>query len=232
MGPRTRLVDRLAALSTRPWGLAALGAPIVVLRMALNARFPAYLDWADTLVWFTVFLLGWLFVADPRFLTSVRAQAGIWLVAGCAGFALLLSTYAFGYLTYWLDRPAYTWDYLLFQLLSGIHTWAWLLGITGMALRRLNFNSRSLDYAGEAILPFYILHYAVILTIGFFVVRWQIAILWKVLVIATTCFAVTGAIYELVIRRTPWLRTLFGMKPLRPVGARTVNASTTAYHGN
>ena len=53
-------------------------------------------------------------------------------------------------------------------------------------------------------LPFYILHYAVILTIGFFVVRWQIAIVWKFLVIATSSFVVTGAIYELAVRRTPF----------------------------
>ena len=196
-----------------------LGAPIVVLRMALTARFPAYLDWSDTLVWFTIFLYGWLFLADPRFLKAVRAQAGTWLVAGCAGFGLLLATYLRGYLIDWLDQPAYTWDYLLFQILCGIHTWAWLLGIVGMALRRLNFTGRSLDYAGEAVLPFYILHYAVILTIGFFVVRWQIAIFWKFLEIATASFVVTGAIYELAVRRTPLLRTLFGMKPLPPVRA-------------
>jgi hypothetical protein len=227
-GPRTRFVLRLAALSSRPWGLAVLGAPIVVLRIALNARFPAYLDWSDTLVWFTVFLMGSLFVTDPRFLNAVRAQATNWLVVGCMGFGLLLAAYAGGYLIHWIDRPAYTWDYLLFQILSGVHTWAWLLGITGIALRRLNFTNRSLDYAGEAILPFYILHYAVILTIGFFVVRWQTPIFWKILVIATASFVATGAIYELAVRRTPLLRTLFGMKPSRPVGGARVTRSAMA----
>lgn len=227
-GPRTRLVQRLAGLSTRPWGLAVLGAPILALRMTLNARFPAYLDWSDTLVWFTMFFLGWLFVTDPRFLSAVRAQAGIWLVVGCVGFGLLLAAYARGYLVNWIDRPAYTWDYLLFQILSGIHTWAWSLGITGMALRRLNFASRWLDYAGEAVLPFYILHYAVILTIGVLVVRWQTGIFWKFLVIATTSFAITVTLYELTVRRSPLLRALFGMKPLRPVVASRGAASATA----
>ena len=214
-GPRTRLVRTLSGIAARPWGLAVLGLPIVLLRVALNARFPAYLDWSDTLVWFTVFLFGWLFVADPRFLSTVRAQAGTWLAAGCVSFALLLAAYARGYLIHWLDQPAYTWDYLLFQILSGIHTWAWLLGITGLALRRLNFMNRSLEYAGEAVLPFYILHFAVILTVGTVVVQWHAAIFWKVLVLATASFVATCAIYEFGVRRTALLRALFGMKPLR-----------------
>ncbi|HEY2015598.1 MAG TPA: hypothetical protein VGH38_18970, partial [Bryobacteraceae bacterium] len=142
-------------------------------------------------------------------------QARAWLAAGSVGFAFLLAAYASGYLIYWLNQPAYTWDYLLFQFVSGIHTWAWLLGITGMALRRLNFTNQSLDYAGEAVLPFYILHFAVILTIAVVVVQWHTAIFWKFLVIATTSFLITGAIYEFGVRRTPLLRTLFGMKPLQ-----------------
>lgn len=221
-GPRGRLVHWLAVLSTRPWGLALMGAPIVVLRMALNAGFPAYLDWSDTLVWFTVFLLGSLFVTDPRFLNALRAQAGKWLVVGWVGFGLLLAAYAGGYLIHWIDQPAYTWDYLLFQMLSGIHTWAWLLAITGLALRRLNFKGRSLDYAGEAVLPFYILHYPVILTVATLVMRWPAAMSWKFVVIATASFVVTCAIYELAVRRTSFLRTLFGMKPLRPGAAARV----------
>jgi glucan biosynthesis protein C len=219
-GPRNHLVHSPAVLSTSRWGLALLGAPIVALRMALNARFPAYLDWSDTLVWFTVFLLGWLFVADPRFLSAVRAQAGAWLGVGLVAFGLLLAAYAGGYLIHWLDRPAYTWDYLLFQLLSGIHTWAWLLAITGMALRRFDFTNRSLEYAGEAVLPFYILHFPVILTIGAWIVPWQTAISVKFLAIATSSFVVTIAIYELAVRRSPLLRSLFGMKPLRAVSPK------------
>ena len=218
-GPRARVVRTLASVAARPWGLAALGAPLVALRMALTARFPAYLDWSDTLVWFVVYLLGWLFLTDPRFLNAVRAQAGSWLVAGSVGFALLLAGYARGYLIHWLDHPAYTWDYLLFQALSGLHTWAWLLGITGIALRRLDFTNGWLDYAGEAVLPFYILHFAVILTIGVVVVQWHTAIFWKFLVIAAASFLVTCAIYEWCVRRAPWLRTLFGMKPFRPRAA-------------
>ena len=68
-------------------------------------------------------------------------------------------------------------------------------GFTGMAFRRLNFRGSSLDYASEAVLPFYMVHYAVVLTIGVFVVRWHVAIFWKILVVATTSFVITGAIW-------------------------------------
>jgi peptidoglycan/LPS O-acetylase OafA/YrhL len=66
----------------------------------------------------------------------------------------------------------------------------------------------------ESVLPFYILHQTVILTIGFFVVRWAIPDLAKFVVIAASSFAIIVAIYEFAIRRHNAMRFLFGMKRL------------------
>ena len=64
-------------------------------------------------------------------------------------------------------------------------------------------------------LPFYILHQTVILTVGFYVLRLDTSLWVEYLLIAASSFIVIMAMYELLIRRINLLRFLFGMKPLR-----------------
>ena len=61
-------------------------------------------------------------------------------------------------------------------------------------------------------LPFYILHQTVILTIGFYVIRLDTRLWVEYLIIVLGAFAVTMAVYELLIKRFNALRFLFGMK--------------------
>ena len=202
----------IASLCEKPWGLTALGLPIVLIRLSLNAAFPSYLDWSDTAVFFALYVFGWLFMTDVRLTRALANQATGWLIVGCICFAGLLGTYWMGFLTQWLSHPEYSWDYSLYQILAGIDTWAWVMAIVGFGLRLLNFHNAALDYANEAALPFYILHQPVILTIAFVVVRLNIGIGWKALVIAVTAFIITILIYEFAARRTKVLRILLGMK--------------------
>jgi len=41
-------------------------------------------------------------------------------------------------------------------------------------MQYLTMRTRTLDYANEAVLPFYILHQTVILAVGFIVLQWGI----------------------------------------------------------
>jgi glucans biosynthesis protein C len=203
----------LADLCERPWGLSVLGVPIMLIKLSLNAAFPLYLDWSDTLVFFVLFLYGWLFMTDIRFTQAIARQATGWLAAGCICFAGLLGTFDLGLLTQWLSRPEYTWGYSLYQILASVHTWAWVMAIMGFGLRSLNFRNAALDYANEAALPFYILHQPVILTVAFAVVQYRIGIGWKALIISVTALVITILLYEYAVRHTTVWRILFGMKP-------------------
>jgi glucan biosynthesis protein C len=203
----------LADLCEKPWGLSVLGMPIMLIKLPLNAAFPLYLDWSDTLVFFVLFVYGRLFMTDVRFTRAIARQTTGWLVVGCICFACLFGTYALGFLTQWLSRPEYTWSYSLYQILASVHTWAWVMAIMGFGLRWLNFRNAALDYANEAALPFYILHQPIILTIAFVVVQYRIGIGWKALIIGVTAFVITILLYEYAVRRTTVLRILFGMKP-------------------
>ena len=66
-------------------------------------------------------------------------------------------------------------------------------------------------------LPFYLLHQTVILCVGWFVIRWQLGILLKFLIVVGISFPLILVLYELSVRRLDPVRFLFGMRPKRKI---------------
>jgi hypothetical protein len=97
----------------------------------------------------------------------------------------------------------------------GLLCWSWLIAIGGFASRHLRFSNGFLKYANEAVLPFYILHQTIILTVGYYVLRLNTSLWIEYLIIATLSFVIIMALYELLIRRVNVLRLLFGLKMVR-----------------
>ena len=64
---------------------------------------------------------------------------------------------------------------------------------------------------------FYIFHQTIIVTIGFYLIDWDIAVLLKYAVLSTTSFCVIMVLYEIFVRRINILRYLFGLKIDRKV---------------
>jgi glucan biosynthesis protein C len=91
--------------------------------------------------------------------------------------------------------------------------WLRVLAILGFGMQHLTFSTPFLHYANEAVLPFYIMHQTVIISIGYYVVRQAIPDPLKFVIIAVSSFAIIAALYELLVRRSNVLRFLFGMKP-------------------
>ena len=88
------------------------------------------------------------------------------------------------------------------------------MAVMGFGMQHLNFTSPFLHYASEASLPFYILHQTVIVTLGYFIVRWAIPDGLKFGIVLLASFVLVVATYEYLIRRNNALRFLFGMKLL------------------
>src|SRR5208337_4773796 len=99
-----------------------------------------------------------------------------------------------------------------FGLLFIIGSWAWILAFVSFAGRYLTMNRPFLQYANDAVLPFYIMHQTALLVVGYFVLQWQIPDFVKWLIIAFSSFALVMGAYELLVRRFKVLRFLFGMR--------------------
>jgi glucan biosynthesis protein C len=94
----------------------------------------------------------------------------------------------------------------------GIIAWCLVIGFLGTGVRLLNFNNKNRTYANEAVLPFYILHHAIIHITGAYIVFWNTGVPTRFVAIAAISFAIIMIIYELLVRRINILRFLFGMK--------------------
>ena len=105
--------------------------------------------------------------------------------------------------------------YVVYQIAWSITGWSAVIFMLSLGAKYLNFNNRTLAYANEAVLPFYLLHQTVILCVGWFVIPLSLGIPLKFLIIAVVAFVVIMAIYELLIRRWNIVRFFFGMRPRR-----------------
>ena len=91
-------------------------------------------------------------------------------------------------------------------------SWLCLISILGFAGRLPNRPTVFLAYSNEAVLPFYVLHHAVIVYIGYLLVGWETSIGLKFPVLLLSSFAAIMLIYHVAIRPWPPMRFLFGLK--------------------
>jgi peptidoglycan/LPS O-acetylase OafA/YrhL len=206
----SRLTARAGALLDRPWliYLPSLG-PAAMIAFLNPATFwgqrgfggwplPAYLF---------LFIYGFMIVAREPLEVRVERQRRTSLLLAVAVMLTALVLWKMGGpLTYGTPR------YAVLHFLYAASSWCFILAFLGLARRNLGFTRPFLKYANEAVLPFYILHQTLILSIGYFVVRWAIPDLVKFAIIAASSFVLVVATYEYVIRRNNPLRFLFGMK--------------------
>jgi len=168
--------------------------------MASNGGYP-YIMY----LWFV--LLGFLVTSDPRIQEKIRQLRWVSLIVGLvlsAGFAILYNLTA--------DKETITASLVMVVLMRVFGGWISVLGFLGMGMQYLTLRTPRLDYASEAVLPFYILHQTVLLVVGYFVLQWGLPDPLEWVVILAISFIVIMGLYEFVVRRFNVMRFLFGMK--------------------
>jgi glucan biosynthesis protein C len=156
---------------------------------------------------YLVFLItGYMLAFDPGYTSALERQRYITLILGILATGLMF-----------FFRPDISGlgrfgAYTLSMLVRSLNSWFWLMTFLGFGARYLNFNNGFLKYARVAVLPFYILHQTVIVTIGFYIAKWEMNVLVKYFILAGLAFVSVMAIYDLLVKRIGVLRFLFGMK--------------------
>ncbi len=206
VSPASKLARHVAS----PWALFLLFIPIAVafkLTDALGMEFTRGMGGWDMFSYILFLLYGYLLVANPGVIQTVKKYAfGSLTLAVAATAGWLVMVYAV--------MPNPDQGFVAKDELEIIATWMSILAILGLGARFLERKSPALAYSNEAVLPFYILHQPFLLIIGYFVVRWDMPVLAKYLIIGSLAFVAIMAVYEFAVRRLPALRFLFGMKKL------------------
>jgi glucan biosynthesis protein C len=211
-------VSRLAQVCSRRGGILLFILPLLVVRLGIQPFFPQEHDWADFFYLMTMFVLGFVLYAHEGFTRAIRRDWPILLATS------IVSTGAWAYLALSYESldieaaPRTLKDFSLWTAVT-VNSWSWTTFMLFVGMRFLDFSNKWLQYGQEAVLPFFLLHQPVIMAIAFYVVQWDAGIPVKLLTVVLGSFAVTLAIYELIIRRIGPLRALFGMKarPKTPV---------------
>lgn len=207
-----RVLSWVGKVLALPGMVYALALPALLLSAFADPDGPVMAQqeagWALVIyLWLT--FAGFLVVSDARLQTSIQRLRWPSLALGAVSIG------AFLYLTSQLGWPSFgTPRYALVFGLRALGSWCCVLAILGFGRKYLDFSKPFVKYANEAVLPFYIFHQTVLLSVGYFVVQWAIPDLLKWAIILMVSFPIIMVLYEFLVRRYNIMRFLFGMKPL------------------
>ena len=206
-----RFISRLAGLCERRGAILLFGLLPIGMRLGLQPFFPELQNWADFFTFGAFFVLGYVMFTDERFAHAIWRDKWILLGAGIvaflAGFAVGMSLESFD-----IESPPRTfWEFVMWGSIAACG-WCWSTFMLFIGMRYLNYDNRALRYGQATLLPFFVLHQPAILAVAYIVVRWEAAILIKLLVVVLGAFLVAIGLVEWVIKRVGILRVMFGMK--------------------
>jgi len=210
-GGGRRVLAGVNSFLARPGVIYLLALPTVMLIAFADPNNPVMAEkeggWS-LVIYLWLLFTGFIVVSAPELETSIKRLR--WLSLGMAAILtiIFLSVVVVTQRVLTFGTSLYTFAFGI----AGFSSWCWILAYFGLSMKYLNFRKPVLEYANEAVLPFYILHQTVLICVGYFVVQWPIPDLLRWAAILLISFAVIMTLYEFIIRRFNVMRVLFGMK--------------------
>ena len=208
---KTSGLDNIKRIIQHPWGVFLLVIPIWLIRYALKPVFPAYTDWADFFAYMGLFIYGFLFIKDAKFIEVIKGRKWLFFNIG-----LVLSAISVFIFINEQGKPAgqssaYGLEPLITSLVTALIEFSWVMFFTALAATKLNFSHKYLQLANQAVLPVYIMHQTVIVIFGYYIINISVNMGLKFLMLAALAISFSLLLF-LIIRKSSVLRFVFGMK--------------------
>jgi surface polysaccharide O-acyltransferase-like enzyme len=206
------IIDSLKKVVRKSPGIFLFFIPIAVIEVLLRQAYPnmqnLISDWANFLMFITVFIFGFILISDDTFGEAVDRH---WKAALTIGLliAISLSLIYVGQIHTGLNEAT---SYIVEMILRGICIWFCLIGFLGFGKRFLNRGGDFIKYASEAALPIYVIHLPMVVMIGFYVIKFDMPVAAKYLAIVILSLIASVLLYEIAIRRFNFVRFFLGMK--------------------
>lgn len=206
-------IDKFSLLLSNPFLSFLLVIPLVAYYFSLYLKYPEQQslldDWFLFVFSLTLVIYGYILGRSNRFWENCERYRFIYLGIAVAAIIILFSGF------WWnMDLPVKQDNRLYsYGVINATHIWCLIMALLGFAKRYLNFSNPFLQYANQAVYPFYILHQTLIVAFGFYVVQWSMPIVLKLLILIVLCFGSLWLIYHWIIRPFIFTRILFGLKP-------------------
>ena len=161
-------------------------------------------------------------VADKRFTKAFKRHQWLclvlWIIGFFGGGGLFVLVLGYDPMP---GNESFSFIYIMYQIVSSIASFSAVVFMLSLGARYLNFNHKMLTYSNEAVLPFYLFHQTIILIVGFFVIRWNIGILPKFLIVTVISFSLILVLYALLVKPFNIVRFFFGMRPRKRLTLKT-----------
>ncbi|MBN1399901.1 MAG: acyltransferase family protein [Anaerolineae bacterium] len=219
-----RFIARLGDWVARPGGVYLFLVPLSIVQIALRWAPWRGRSWAEFFWYGVFFVIGYVLAADARVSASIKRHLwlylGLWI--GMYAVAGSLLKFVVGY--HLEPGRGFSFLYVVHMLLWSVISWSGVAFMLSLGARYLTSGSRFLTYANEAVLPFYLFHQTIILTVGWFVLPLAIGNWARFLLITVISSPVIMILYEVCVRHIRFMRFLFGMAPQRQRAPRAREA--------
>ncbi len=213
----SRLGRRLRARSLRLRGASLLVHPVLPLfayGLLLSWRYPETHalvgDWYALALYATMFFYGYLLGTDSGLWAELARLRHVTLALALACFTTYLGLERFAGL-FIHDHAALAVAKLLMVWLRYSYTWIAITAVLGWGHVLLNRSFRWLPYAREAVYPWYVLHQSLMLFFAWKLLPLGLGPVAEPALILLGTIGGCALLHEFVIRRTRWLRPLFGL---------------------
>jgi peptidoglycan/LPS O-acetylase OafA/YrhL len=206
-----RLIASAARVTKWRGGLLTFTIPLIIIGFIFQPFLSGYTGWASFIFLLVFYISGYIIIADKKFIKAIDRDRWLHLILGIICTLFFFSVSAGVPVWDWLVSPG-TMMFYISWIAWGINSWCWTMFMMFIGMRFLNFTNQWLQYGREASYPFYFVHQPVIIFIAFYTVGWEVNLAVKILVVVIGSFAVSLALYELLVRRVNLVRGLFGMK--------------------
>ncbi|NNL80585.1 MAG: acyltransferase family protein [Flavobacteriaceae bacterium] len=192
-------------LEKSPYYLYLFTVPLFFVEAFMEPIFPVTHaligDWYALVLYSFLFLYGFILIGTGDvFWSSVVKLKKIAAVIGIICFPILI--------WFWLNVDSS----FFIPVLKILNLWSWIIVIFGFSARYLNKEGKVVKYRNRAVYPFYILHQTIIVILGYYLMNLPIHYGLKFVIMLVGTFGISWILYEFIIRRTPFLRPLFGIK--------------------
>lgn len=193
------------------WGLLVLPLAWWLLLLGLfpghDETHALFDDGPSHLHYLMPFFVGWLLRVRPELFAAVARWWRISLGVAVVAFAVVA-----GIMYLWLSgaRPP-EWGQLPFDIAHQVQGWATIVALVGIADFYWNRDHPQRAMLAEAVFPFYIIHQTIIVIVGWYLLRGEVAALPSFLILVAA--TVTGCwLFYWIGRNIDWLRPLIGLQ--------------------
>ena len=209
--------SKLYSACSRQGGMLLLAIPLIIVNIV---ALPPYFVFASGYggwklpAYLVLFIAGFVMASSPKFEQSIEKNRRIaLLLAVILSLIVMVFTVLTGGSSSSVSKPSDTIGvfYFVESIVLSLNGWCWVTALLGYGRKYLSFNHRYLKTSNELVLPFYVLHQAVIVAVAFYIVQFNLPVMAKYFLIVITAFPIILALLY-PVSKVNALRFLFGMR--------------------